>query len=244
MQTKTARFSIGDKIAFAGVVVAIVLPLVLYWISIKGKEISYEIVANTPLLSVKEIPDTRLQLSFDGQEVNDVSLVILKVINTGDEPIVVADYQRPMEFAFGSDADILSAEVLSTVPAGIPISITHSSETLSLLPTLLNEDDSIAVRVLASGPNTISASCRIAGVKECNLADLTKENGSLNIFIGGLLGAGFVFLYGLVAGMLYREMKIDILSPVLGILFWRGDDIAKLILKESDKAIISNTEKG
>src|ERR1043165_6643468 len=84
---------------FRGVWVAAVLALLsigasyhIYNLQRTQKAVSYAIISYGPLVTVKDDVHGRLRISFDGRNVSDVQLVILKVTNTGNVPIEKSDF--------------------------------------------------------------------------------------------------------------------------------------------------------
>jgi len=153
---------IGALLAFS----AIVISILLYWMQRRRKVLSYEIVSRTPLLSVEEEVKGKLQILFDGSPVQDVHLVIIKVMNSGNMPIVSADYERQVRIAFGENTRILTAEVSETSPDNLEASVSLESKAVVLAPILLNSGDSITVKMLVSQfDREISVDGRIVGVK-------------------------------------------------------------------------------
>ncbi len=173
-------------------IVALLLTAVgiwLGWQALSSKGVAYEIVSQAPLVSSQETLAGKLQVSFDGKPVEDVSLVVLRVYNSGNEEIRKADYESPITFSFGQGADVLSAEVVSTQPAGIPASLTRQGNSVVLSPVLLNSNDIIELRAVVSRvQGNIVASCRIAGVSNCILVASSRPNYWINIILGVVLG--------------------------------------------------------
>jgi hypothetical protein len=149
--------------------VAIAISAVLYLLQRRRKALSYEVVSCTPLLSVREEVKGRVQIVFDDTSVSDAHMVVIRVLNSGNVPIIPSDYVRPVKFDFGEIAQILSAEVMETSPDNIEACI--DPETLELMPVLLNSSDSIMLKILlARFDGTINMDGRIVGVKQIRTA--------------------------------------------------------------------------
>lgn len=174
-----------------GVLIAVLLTVGGLWWQQSRKELSYEVVSQTPLVSSQETVLGRLQVSFDGKPVENVSIVVLWVYNSGNAEILKSDYESPIQFSFGQGADILSAEIVSTTPAGIPVSLSHQGGSVVLSPVLLNSKDRIELRTIVSRPReNIVVSCRIAGVSNCVLVDPRKQFSWITLIVSALIGAG------------------------------------------------------
>ena len=154
--------------------IAIAVSVVLYLLQRKRKVLAYEIVSRTPLLSVKEEVKGRVQITFDGQPVSDATMVILKLLNSGNVPILPFDFLRPVNIGFGKDAQILSAEIIETNPDNIEASVEVGAQTLTLVPVLLNGGDSVTLKVLLTRfEGDVDVNGRIVGVKQIQSV---KEN--------------------------------------------------------------------
>lgn len=153
---------IGATFAFAAVVVAIFL----YWMQRQRKALSYEIISRTPLLSMEEEVQGKLQILFDDKLVQGVHLVAVRIINSGNVPIVSADYERPVNLSFGENTQILTAEVSETNPEILRATAAIEDTKVVLAPVLLNSEDSITLKILVSQfDGQISVDGRIVGVK-------------------------------------------------------------------------------
>lgn len=208
---------------------AIAVSVVLYFLQRRHKALSYEIVSRTPLMSVKEEVKGRVQILLDGTPVSDAHMVIIRVTNSGNVPIIPSDYLRPVHFDFGETVQILSAEITETNPDNVDASLELGSETVVLTPVLLNGGDSIILKVLvAEFAGKIDVDGRIIGVKRIQIAResrlpyaamligvITTMVGFTSLFGGseqiGLLGAfvgyGLMFV-GMLSRQRYRRLLI------------------------------------
>jgi len=183
---------VGALLAF----VAILVSLSLHRLQRNRKAFSYEVISRTLLLSIKEEIKGRLQILLDGNVVRDIHMIVIRVLNSGNVPIVPSDYDRTVKFAFGEKTQILSAEVIETNPENIEASVSIVSQKVVLTPVLLNVGDSITLKTLLSQfDGKIDVDGRIIGVKQ-----LQKVKESLlpyvmpffitaGLFLGGLLGS-------------------------------------------------------
>lgn len=175
---------------------AIFISIALYLRQRRRKDLSYEIVSRTPLLSVstraQEIKK-QLQILFNGKPVQQVHLIVIKIINSGNMPILSTDYERPVSLNLGEEAQILTAEVVETDPDSLRTSARIEGKSVVLTPSLLNEKDSITLKMLVSRfVNQITVDGRIVGVK--NIRKSVKKRSSLiRVIIGEAVGLTGVF---------------------------------------------------
>lgn len=79
-----------------GTVLAIVVPLFIYRRQKQTKSISYEILSENPLVSVRSEVKGRIQVLLDGEQLENLYLVLVRFMNDGNVPVVVNDYERPI----------------------------------------------------------------------------------------------------------------------------------------------------
>jgi hypothetical protein len=150
-----------------GVLVAVLLFFGSLWWTRSIKAVSYEVVSQTPLVSLQDSAARQLQVLYNGQPVADVSLIVLRVQNTGNEPIPTVDYEKPITFQFGEGAQVLSAEITEMTPPNLGASVRLTPNSVELAPTLLNSEDTLLVKALISGSAIkVTADARIVGVRE------------------------------------------------------------------------------
>jgi hypothetical protein len=164
----------------------------------RRKEISYRILANTPVLTVRREVEDRVRMTLGGHQIADARLVMIRLWNSGNIPIVTNDYILPITFNFGRDVEILDAEILETNPNNIQVPLKldtlvkqeHISDekgkgvsvdgvrfrNLTIEPPLLNSSDCFTLKVLLTNApykEKIQLDGRIVGVKE--LHDAWKD---------------------------------------------------------------------
>lgn len=82
------------------------------------KEITCQVRADSPVVSVNEEVKDRIKIEFDGQIVEEMSFVILKIWNSGDVSIKLGDYIDPITFNFG-DRKVLDVSIVSKEPESL-----------------------------------------------------------------------------------------------------------------------------
>jgi hypothetical protein len=71
---------------FIGVILAIIaiaITVILYWIQRQKRALSWQVVSNTPLLSIDKEIKGNLEVLYNRKPVQDVQLIIAKIINNG-----------------------------------------------------------------------------------------------------------------------------------------------------------------
>jgi hypothetical protein len=152
---------------FIGAILALIgvgFSIYLYFVQKNRKSLSCRLLAETQLF---RHVNGKFQTTYEGRPVQNVFLIIVKVLNDGNVPILVADFEQPLTFALGSGAHVLTAESIHTAPEGLSPTLrtTHSSVTVE--PLLLNSKDEFDVKILCDGyDRSIDIKTRIVGVRE------------------------------------------------------------------------------
>lgn len=173
---------------FVGVIlaiIAIIITVILFFNQRQRKALSCQIISNTPLLKIDEEIKRDLQILFKGKAVQDIQLIIARIINTGTVPIKSSDYECPINFHFGEDVQILTAEVTETNPNSLKASANIERKEVTLTPTLMNSGDWITLKILVNQfDESITVDSRIVGVKEIKkYTDVYKNKLIANIVI-------------------------------------------------------------
>lgn len=165
-----------DPLEFIGVILAaatIIISIILYMRQRQKKGISYTIVSCVPLLSVGEEISGKLQILFDGKPVQQVHLVEADIVNSGNVPIKATEFERPISFSFGEEAQVFSAEVTESTPESLRATASIEGKRVLLEPTLLNAGDSVSLKMLISKFAKVDVDGRIVGVKR--IGEFTKR---------------------------------------------------------------------
>lgn len=179
------QFIIGALIA----IVTIIVSIIIYLKQRSRKRLSYEILSNTALLSVEEEIKNDIQLTYKGKVVEGVKLLVLRIFNSGNLPIVSADYERPIGIEFGKETRVLAAEVIEKNPANLQSTISIENRVVTLYPALLNPSDSVTIKMLVTKyENDFQVNSRIIGVSRIELLPESSVMTSAVIFTFILLG--------------------------------------------------------
>jgi hypothetical protein len=182
----------GDKIEFIGLVVAIIALIVPIWLHLKSKnkkELSFEVLSSTSLLSINDIDiQKRLKITLDGVEIqDDIALVLVKIINSGNTAVKPSDFHE--DITISTDCPIIWASIKESKPDNLyPMLETDTGELfhfISIKPLLINNGDEFIVKLLLKSLKNegfIKVSSRIEGVNE--IKKLTVPFPKLPIYLG------------------------------------------------------------
>jgi hypothetical protein len=188
---------------FIGVILALIaigVSILIYLLQRNRKSLSYEVLSDTPFLTMKEELEGKLQILYEGTSIKNAQLIVIRILNSGNMPIPANDYERPLQFVFGNRAKILSAEVTDKVPDNLLANVTVNDHGFELKPTLLNSKDSITVKVLVSDYQEIlKADARIIGVKSIQPTNDFPPGSRLLMLVG--LASLMVGMFHLIKGI-------------------------------------------
>ena len=163
-----------------------------YRLGWKVKAFSYDVLSSTPVFNVEEVKG-KLQILFNGRQVEDPWLFILRLINTGNVPIESRDYEHPVTISFGEKAQILTAELTQTNPKRLTVQFNNDGTRVLIDPCLLNHGDWFTLRMLVARPSMeeMRIDGRIVGVKEIRKApEIPRRYVALVISSFILIGVG------------------------------------------------------
>jgi hypothetical protein len=211
---------------FVGAIAAIIAVFISVGVYIKQrriKNLSFQIVSRTPLLSMSDELDGVLQIQYDGVPVQQVHLIVIKFINSGNVSILASDYERAISINFGKEAQILTAEIVETNPDTLEPSLINEDNSVQITPILLNKNDTFSIKMLVCKfEDEINFDGRIIGVERIKRAENVKTSHLVIMLIGLLVTfygvfqmpinftLGFIIFiigYGLTAAIIYGNLR-------------------------------------
>jgi hypothetical protein len=181
------------------------------------KSLSYKEQTVTQLSVESEIKG-KLKITYDGKDVEEVYLAVVEISNSGNVPIVKADYEEPIELSFGKGAQILTTEIAKLEPENLQISISFDGKTITLAPSLINPKESVTIKSLVNKLENIYLTGRIVGIKEIgkSIPIFYSRRFMVSLFIGVLAigGAG--------TAVSYTVLKNSLMENVFSLVFGLG----------------------
>lgn len=150
---------------FLGFVGASILAVVLYLRQRRVRKLAWH-TRSEAVLSVEEQLRGRIKIMVDDRPETEVHILVLRLINTGNDPIPAEAYEHPIRFTLGTTAILLTARVNNTSQPSLKPVLKTSPDGLTIEPLLLNDGDWVEIKVIASqfdGPIVVDG--RITGVK-------------------------------------------------------------------------------
>ena len=151
---------------FVGALLAL---LAVYFASkqTKRKRLQYEVQASSELLTQNEELTGKVQVLFDGKEVSNIDLWVVRIANTGNVEILVSDFVTPVCLSFPETATVLSAVAVRSDPKNLNAIVNAAANIVELKPLLLNPKDGITIKVLLANATqkNLSVDARIVGLQ-------------------------------------------------------------------------------
>jgi hypothetical protein len=181
------------------------------------RRVSYQFLSITPLLTARQEDEKRLRVTFEGEPVSDVSVVVVQLFNSGNQPIIESDFVEPITVAVGEGGRVLAAEVIEKVPEQLTQDVSADGTRAVMSRGLLNPGDVVTLKlVVAELRPAFVIGGRVVGVsrfRNAEISGLRAEFVKL-LFVGACVdGAliGFFFL-SLIPGAAEWPQAVAVVS--------------------------------
>jgi len=152
----------GVVVSIGAIAVAIVLHRKQR--SASKKSLAYEVTERS-LVSIGAEAQGRVAITYEGQRVERVHLVEVRLSNDGKVPINAGDFEQPLTIGLGERAEVMTLESPESNQQGLKPAISAADSRLHLEPLLLNPGDSVLLKALVGGfRGPVSVEARIVGV--------------------------------------------------------------------------------
>jgi len=187
-----------------GIVIAIVGIIISIYIQRRPKRLSYRILQAMSVVTVKEKLSDKLQVLYDGEPVQDVTLVTLRIVNSGKKIIDIEDFLKSIRIVPLPGTSILAANLINTNPEGIDVEYTVDEFGITIEPLVLNPKDSIDFKLVMNHYNDeIEIHTRIKEVPYTNLPPLRMGVKSVNFW-----GTTFIILNAVLMTLVFFETQV------------------------------------
>lgn len=157
--------------------IGIVVSLILWLITFRRKEMSYEIISDTPVIGVQDQITDHMHIVYGDDTVHNVYMILVKVINSGNVAVRAKDFDGKLAIQLPAGSRVLNACIAESNPSNLnersvkeglssqDLVDSFESERVNLRPVLLNKRDFITVKVLACrAQGLIAVSGHIEGI--------------------------------------------------------------------------------
>jgi hypothetical protein len=207
--------------------------LALHWMGRHRKELSYEVLYRDRLAGAKNNLAGNVEIRYRGVPVPEVHFIAIRLVNSGNAPILPQDFVRPVTFTFGDSAKVLSVEVTNQTPGSLGATVAVDDlGRMVVAPTLLNAGWAMTFHVLASA-GRVEVDGQVVGVSRIVNQGLQRTKAgrvvsmvaALTLLVGtvGLLVSAWIgetLLASLVTPLVVGVLSVC--TVVLAILYHRG----------------------
>ncbi len=217
------RDGIWQFIGAALAAFAFAASVLIYFAQRKTKELAFGVISNGNLLTVTEELQQRVKITFDGNPVPNLQMVIIGLKNSGNVEILASDFDKPFSAHFEEGTKILSVDILNANPTDLPCNISHSEDTFTLEPLLLNPGEWVAVKILATNFNgNVRPIYRVVGVSSVasiNKGRRSNPDAAFNIAANAVIYFVLVLVLILLANFSGHGSDIKELLVIFSALF-------------------------
>lgn len=176
------------------------------------KNLLYDVISSTPIVSVDQEKETPIKVYYDGMQVTNVYTTIIKITNIGS-PLPSGDYESPLTIYMGPDARIFSIEVREKFPSDLEVSCTIQEKIFNIEPLLLNTGDFFSIKVVGTNfGEEISAKARIIGVRKIMNATGQYTSRDKRLMYTAFTGLGITFAGGILSSLFESSLPLLIVA--------------------------------
>jgi hypothetical protein len=206
-------------------VLAVLVPIILYLLSLNEKSLEYVIVSRSELIG-EEFLVKDLELKIKGESVNKVMLYTFRIKNFGSVPIKKDDFERPISINVPDDTKIYLARLKKKLPENLTPKYEINNNKLLIEPLLLNSDEEFEMELFSSSNAYPTIDARIVGISKIKEKFAVLEQStvrSIMLVLSFLLmiiyskSAFLALLKGVYSSNLLIRLGHGILSLVCGI---------------------------
>ena len=211
---------------------AIVVPVILYLSSLPENALTYQIISKTTLIgSFNSVDD--IEIKIRGEAVDNATIYLFKIQNSGTEPIRPEDFERSIAIRFTDETRIFTAQVKRKMPENIAVTQNINDNAVLVEPVLMNPGDEFELEILCTSQEFPEFDSRIAGIKSATqlLPNEVIGHQKVTFFVLGFMLLAFYaksFWHALTSGIAASSRIINlVLGLTCGIA--SADKIADLM---------------
>jgi hypothetical protein len=164
----------GVIVGIIALIISVIMPV---WLK-NRKELSYQILSE---VENRKLPRTK-------------PISILRLMNSGNEPIALSDFHAPIKIVFRPEVDILAATVEEPDPYDLPVEIEATNSTAFVAPLMLNPQDSFNIVFELSSFSMPHLEGRIEGIRQIRKRLIVKNTLIIVFIITALINGITLYL--------------------------------------------------
>ncbi|MBS1734095.1 MAG: hypothetical protein JST02_12435 [Bacteroidetes bacterium] len=154
-------------VEFTTLVISVFVSFYIYIRQKSKKLIGFEKIVDYDLLSIKDELKGKILVKYNNQEATNLRVLIIKIVNYGNTPITLSDFEENIIFSFDDTVKVIDAEILEKHPKNLKNIIISNTTNFEISSGLLNPKDFIILRVILDNSNAkFDVLSRIVGVKK------------------------------------------------------------------------------
>jgi len=155
---------------FVGAVLALIAIGATFWVYAlqrPRKRLLIERVARVPLVTIGTEKIEGLEVKFNGDVLESASVIVVRITNSGNQPITAEEFERPVTLIFEEGAAVLHAEISEPSPKGLVVATSSQGRELQIERCLLNPGDTFLCRALVrDSKGRYEPAARVVGMKD------------------------------------------------------------------------------
>lgn len=179
--------------------ISVIVALATLWVMMRPTHrLAYE-KETVSLIAVDSSIAGRVRVLLEDRKVENLTLVRVRIVNIGRQPIRIEDYSDPIQIQFQGDTQLVSAEIEEVNPSDLKplLNLDAPADAIGIDPLLLNPRDAFTLKLLTAGATTSPViTGRIAHVQR--IERLTGTGYGVWPFVGILLPAAVLIAIGSV----------------------------------------------
>ena len=201
-----------------GFIMAVVVIVVVWW-RLPHRSISYDVVHQDTILEAGS-SDSKVQILVDSKPTPEVSLVVVKIINSGRSIIKRKEQMIPIGISFGQNAQVLEVAIKQCRPASMVVKAQVKDNRVVVKPFTLKPGDYMTLKCLINHLEAVQVEARAAGIKEVKPVQQWSLGLDLPIYAALAVILGGLFWWNLhAASMLGLLLQILLAWALVVVIF-------------------------
>ena len=135
--------------SIAAVFITAVIGWLFYWLTVRPKRFSWEVMSLNPLISAPDSADLALEVIAGGEKMTNPNIMVIRLGNTGRKSIHEKDFDGPITLKF--DTTMLISSDLP-VKRGFSYGTVMTSKTEEITPRLIKPREYTDLQFITDGP--------------------------------------------------------------------------------------------
>lgn len=130
------------------------------------KDIKLQIISKSSYLDFRGRRAKYAKVRFENGEVKNAVKTIIRITNSGNQPIEIKDFHRPISFKFEKEIEFFNASIVNSKPKNINATVSIKENILTLHKTLMNPKDTLDISFITPNKEEPIIDYRISGVSD------------------------------------------------------------------------------